>query len=172
MSSQAGIAQSLKTTRVRCVWRGSWFECRRSIQTGSGTQPAFTQWVTWTLSLLVERPGREADQCFTFSVDLNNMWSYTSTSRYACFEPCGQGILIRCYNTFVITVIVNRIWKIQRCNNPYWVADSGPPLLEIPHPLWKSIFLRRSQQLTTESCSVPAESCLYPQIPSLLCSHL
>ena len=103
-----------------------------------GPSQPFTQWVTWTLSLLVERPRREAEQCFTFSVDLKKAWSYASTSPYTCFEPCGQGILIRCYNTIVITVVVNGIWKIRRCNNPYWAADSGPPLLEIPRPLWKS----------------------------------
>jgi hypothetical protein len=97
----------------------------------------FTQWVTGTLSLLVERPGREADDCFPFCVNLKNAWRFTSTSPYTCFEHCGQGILIRYYNSFVIAVIVFRIWKIPPCNNPYWEADSGPHLLEIPRPLWK-----------------------------------
>jgi hypothetical protein len=41
MSSQADISQSLKTARLRCGWRGSWFEYRRSVQTGIGTQPVF-----------------------------------------------------------------------------------------------------------------------------------
>ena len=98
----------------------------------------FTQWVTGTISLLVERPGRVADHCFPFSVDLKNAWSFSSTSPCTCLDPCGQGILIRYYNTIVNAVIVIRIWKIPPCNNPYWAADSGPPLLEIPRPLWKS----------------------------------
>jgi hypothetical protein len=103
------------------------------------SQPyARTQWVTGTLLLLVERPGREADHCFPFSVDLKNAWSFTSIALYTCFESCGQGILIRYYNTIVIAVIVIRIWKIPRCNTPYWAADSGPPVLKIPLPIWKS----------------------------------
>jgi len=41
-------------------------------------QPA-VQWVPGTLSLQVERPGREADHLPPPSAEAKNAWSYTST---------------------------------------------------------------------------------------------
>jgi hypothetical protein len=43
------------------------------------TQPPI-QWVPGTLSLGVKRPGREADHSPPSSAEVENAWSYTSTS--------------------------------------------------------------------------------------------
>jgi hypothetical protein len=37
-----------------------------------------TQWVLWTRSLQVKRPGREADHSPPSSAEVKNAWSYTS----------------------------------------------------------------------------------------------
>jgi hypothetical protein len=42
------------------------------------TQPPI-QWVPWTLSLGVKRPGLEADHSLPSSAEVKNDWSYTST---------------------------------------------------------------------------------------------
>jgi hypothetical protein len=41
------------------------------------TQPP-VQWVPGALSLVVKRPGREADHSHPSSVEVKNAWSYTS----------------------------------------------------------------------------------------------
>jgi hypothetical protein len=38
------------------------------------------QWVPGVLSLVVKRPGREADHSPPPSAEVNNVWSYTSTT--------------------------------------------------------------------------------------------
>jgi hypothetical protein len=49
-----------------------------------GPSQPYTQWVTETLSLLVERPGREADHCFTFLTFIGPcivIYSYSKTNQ-------------------------------------------------------------------------------------------
>jgi hypothetical protein len=146
MSSQTGISHSLKKTRLLLWMKGivvrmpAKQRILSSSRCSDWVHPALHSVVTGTLSLLAERLGRKADQ--------NNARIYTSTSPYTFFEPHGQGVLISYYNTctVVIAVIVNRIRRIQRCNNPYWAADSGPPVPEIPLLLMKvECFVRCSQ---------------------------
>jgi hypothetical protein len=42
------------------------------------TQPPI-QWVLWSVSLGIKRPGREADHTPASSVEIKNAWSCTST---------------------------------------------------------------------------------------------
>jgi hypothetical protein len=46
------------------------------------TQPPI-QWVPWTLSPGVKRPGHEADHSPPTSAEVKKMWIYTSTPPYA-----------------------------------------------------------------------------------------
>jgi hypothetical protein len=46
------------------------------------------QWVPGALSLVVKRPGREADHSPPASAEDKNAWSYTSTPQYAFMAWC------------------------------------------------------------------------------------
>jgi hypothetical protein len=63
--SSVGIALGYglddRGSRVRFSARAGNFSLHHRVQNGSGTHPVSYQWVPGTLSLVVKRPGREAD---------------------------------------------------------------------------------------------------------------
>jgi hypothetical protein len=56
------------------------FSFHNRVQNGSGARPASYPWVLGAICLAVKRPGREADHSLPLSAEVNNAWSYTSTS--------------------------------------------------------------------------------------------
>jgi len=55
--------------------------------------------VPGALSVGVKRPGREADHSPTFSAEVKNVWSYTSTPQYVFMAWC----LVKHWENFTFT---------------------------------------------------------------------
>jgi hypothetical protein len=56
------------------------FPLNYGVQTGCGAHPASYLMGAGALSTGIKRPGREVDHSPTSSAEVNNAWSYTSTT--------------------------------------------------------------------------------------------
>jgi hypothetical protein len=68
------------------------------------TQPPI-QWVPGSLSLVVKRPGREADHSPPSSAEVNNVWSYTSSPQYALTAWCSVKAQGQLYLYFAMSLV-------------------------------------------------------------------
>jgi hypothetical protein len=66
------------------------FSLRQRVQIGSGAHPVSCKMSTGkgAVSSEVKQPGREADHSPSFSAEVKNVWSYTSTPPYVSMAWC------------------------------------------------------------------------------------
>jgi hypothetical protein len=89
------------------TWKVSRWRARDGI--GKGPTKSPIQWVRGALSLVVKRPGREADHSPPSNAEVKNAWSCTSTPQYVFMAWCS----VKTQGKFYL-YLMRATWNVSR----------------------------------------------------------